>query len=177
VTTGARSLIAPRWVSMYSRCGAPLPDSGQDRRRAVVYAVLSGSRNGDFEALLGLLDPDVVLSTDPAAEASGVPRELRGGHDVASMFSGRPLGAQRASIDGLADAIWAPGGPAWSSTSPSSTVGLRGFTCWPNPQEFGELDLELDDRYSIQRRPCRTIPSSAPNRPSDPRPTLGARVA
>lgn len=108
-----RSSAATRQLASRARRrvrGAPVPDSGADHQRAVVDAFLSAARNGDFAALLALLDPDVVLSTDRAAAAMGAPSELRGAQDVASMFSGRALAAQRALIDGRPGAIWAPGG-------------------------------------------------------------------
>jgi RNA polymerase sigma-70 factor (ECF subfamily) len=44
--------------------GAPITDSDLTRQREVVDAFLAASRSGDFEALLSLLDPDVVLRAD-----------------------------------------------------------------------------------------------------------------
>jgi RNA polymerase sigma factor (sigma-70 family) len=43
---------------------APTPDADPDRHRAVVDAFLAASRGGDFDALVALLDPDVVLRAD-----------------------------------------------------------------------------------------------------------------
>jgi len=108
-----RSSAATRQLASRARRrvrDAPVPGSGADRQRAVVDTFLSASRSGDFAALLALLDPDVVLSTARAAEAFGAPSELRGAQDVAMMFCGRALAAERASIDGRPGAIWAPGG-------------------------------------------------------------------
>ena len=57
----------------------PRPSAGRRRRqRAVVTAFLAASRGGDFDALLALLDPDVVLRADPAAVATGADAEVRG---------------------------------------------------------------------------------------------------
>ncbi len=44
--------------------GAPVSDGDTGRQRAVVEAFMAASRSGDFEALLALLDPDVVLRAD-----------------------------------------------------------------------------------------------------------------
>jgi RNA polymerase sigma factor (sigma-70 family) len=75
--------------------GAPASDSDAGRQRRVVEAFLAASREGDFEALLSLLDPDVVLRADagPAsAEYAGpaVSKLVRGALDVveqALLFS------------------------------------------------------------------------------------------
>src|SRR5262249_61518612 len=49
------------------RGGAPTPDADPARQRQVVGAFLAASRAGDFEALLAVLDPDVVLRADAGA--------------------------------------------------------------------------------------------------------------
>lgn len=76
----------------------------------VVDAFLAASRNGDFEALLAMLDPAVVLRADGAAVLAGAPSEVRGGPAVANTFAGRARAAQPALVDGAAGAVWAPGG-------------------------------------------------------------------
>jgi RNA polymerase sigma factor (sigma-70 family) len=87
-----------------------MPTASASRQRAVVDAFLAASRDGHFEALLALLDPDVVLSRDAAAVALATgPAAVRGAHDVAQLFSGRARGAQPALIDGQAGLVWAPG--------------------------------------------------------------------
>ena len=87
-----------------------VPDADLGRRREVVGAFLAASRGGDFEALLALLDPDVVLRADPAAVRAGASKEVRGGPAVAGAFSGRARDAKLALVDGAAGAVWAPGG-------------------------------------------------------------------
>ena len=73
---------------------APVPDADRTRQRAVVDAFLAASRRGDFDALLAVLDPDVVLRGDrgPAAPP-GLSRVVRGAQEVAK---GVVLGAKRA---------------------------------------------------------------------------------
>ena len=81
------------------------------RQRAVVDAFLAASRGGDFEALLALLDPDVVLRADQAAVRSGgIAEEVRGAAAVAETFAGRARAAQPALVDGAVGLAWAPGG-------------------------------------------------------------------
>ncbi|MEU0507172.1 sigma-70 family RNA polymerase sigma factor [Nocardia sp. NPDC005998] len=81
----------------------------RDRQREVVDAFLAASRSGEFEALLTLLDPDVVLRVDAAALATGA-AAAHGANAVAQTFSGRARGAQLALIDGRAGMVWAVGG-------------------------------------------------------------------
>jgi len=89
---------------------ATVPDADRNRQRQVVDAFLAASREGDFDALLALLDPDVVLRGDRAAVAMGAAKEVRGARGVADNFKGRARAAQPALLDGAVGAVWAPGG-------------------------------------------------------------------
>jgi RNA polymerase sigma factor (sigma-70 family) len=89
---------------------ASVPETDLTRQREVVEAFLAASRGGDFESLLAVLDPDVVLRADGAAVRVGASREVRGAAAVAETFSGRAQGAQPALIDGAVGLIWATGG-------------------------------------------------------------------
>jgi RNA polymerase sigma factor (sigma-70 family) len=62
------------------RGAAPLPDPDLTRQRAVVDAYFAAAREGDIEALVAVLDPDVVLR---AHRRDGDPLELRGAAEVA----------------------------------------------------------------------------------------------
>ena len=84
--------------------------SDRSRQREVVEAFLAASREGDFNALLALLDPDVLLRADDAAVRTGASREVCGAAAVAGTFSGRARTAQLALVNGVAGAVWAPGG-------------------------------------------------------------------
>jgi RNA polymerase sigma-70 factor (ECF subfamily) len=97
--------------------GAPEDGRAADgaRQRDIVAAFFRASRAGDFQALLAVLDPDVALRGDEAALRMGVrsgwlPSELQGAHAVAEQFAGQAQAAQLALIDGVAGAVWAPGG-------------------------------------------------------------------
>jgi RNA polymerase sigma-70 factor (ECF subfamily) len=76
----------------------------------VVDAFLRASRDGDFEALVALLDPDIVLRADEAVASQGAPAEVRGARDVATQFSGRARAAQPALVDGTPGLVWARAG-------------------------------------------------------------------
>jgi RNA polymerase sigma factor (sigma-70 family) len=80
------------------------------RQRDLVDAFLRAARSGDFEGLLRVLDPHVVLVPDAAAVSMGSLRKTRGAGAVADALSGGAQGAQLAIIDGLAGFVWAPGG-------------------------------------------------------------------
>jgi RNA polymerase sigma factor (sigma-70 family) len=62
------------------RDGAPAPDPDLTRQRAVVDAYFAASRDGDLDALVAVLDPDVVLR---AHRSDGDPLELHGAAQVA----------------------------------------------------------------------------------------------
>lgn len=96
--------------------GTPEP-LGEDfaRQREVAAAFLTASRDGDFEALLRVLAPDVVLRAD-ASIAPPHGREVRGARKVAGQAiagraaNGSPFGAvaQLALIDGKIGIVVAP---------------------------------------------------------------------
>jgi RNA polymerase sigma factor (sigma-70 family) len=89
------------------------PESVLRNHRPVVDAFLAAARHGDFEALLVVLDPDVVLRADHAIAAREAPIEVRGAPAVARgalAFSGRTLFAQLALVDGELGIIVAPDG-------------------------------------------------------------------
>jgi RNA polymerase sigma factor (sigma-70 family) len=64
---------------------APRPDTDLPRQREVVRAFLAASQAGDFEALLAVLDPDIVLRADYGAAAAELSRLVRGARPVAEQ--------------------------------------------------------------------------------------------
>jgi RNA polymerase sigma-70 factor, ECF subfamily len=80
--------------------GAPPPDTDAGRQRKIVEAFLAASREGDFEGLLAVLDPDVVFRADRAAQRLGSLAEIRGAAAVAETFKGRAQAAKPALVDG-----------------------------------------------------------------------------
>ena len=85
-------------------------EAGLNRQREVVDAFLAAARSGDFEALLAVLDPDVVVRADRAATALGAQAEVRGATAVAEGFLKRARGAQTVLVNGVPGLMWAPGG-------------------------------------------------------------------
>lgn len=86
------------------------PDRGDRLREAtLIDAFLAAARRGDFDALLRVLDPDIVVAADDEATALGAARERRGAATVA-QFLQRARGATPALVDGVPSAVWMPGG-------------------------------------------------------------------
>jgi RNA polymerase sigma factor (sigma-70 family) len=92
---------------------AEAPDPNLSRRRTVVEAFLAASRNGDFAALLDLLDPDVVARADIYAAPGASPTRLAGARTVARQalaFSHRAEHARVGIVDGAPVILVAPRG-------------------------------------------------------------------
>ena len=117
------------------------------RQRAVVDAFLAASRGGDFDALLALLDPNVVLRADSAVvkrPRARLEAEVRGPRAVAGAFAGRAQGAQTAMIDGFVGAVWAQG------DRPRAVFDFRiahgkivSIEIVADPARLGQLELEV----------------------------------
>ena len=111
-----RSPVATRQLASRARrrvheAGSGDPDAERQpgeasRRREVVNAFLAASRLGDFDALLTMLDPDIVLRADNAAAQMGADAEAIGPRAVAGIFSGRAKALRPALIDGAPGAVW-----------------------------------------------------------------------
>jgi RNA polymerase sigma-70 factor (ECF subfamily) len=80
------------------------------RQRAVVDAFLAAAHAGEFEALLALLDPEIVLEADATGQKMGSPALVRGAADVAAVFNGRAEAARAAFIDDGVGMVWFVGG-------------------------------------------------------------------
>lgn len=119
-----RSPVAARKLASRARrrvqSDPQVPDASPATQRQVVVAFLAAARQGDFAALLQLLDPDVVLRPDAVAiemaagrASAGAPElseQMRGPDAVARVFAGRAHAARLALIDGAPGLTWAPGG-------------------------------------------------------------------
>jgi len=105
-----RSPAAARQLASRARRrvrGSPAVDGGVPAdRQHVVDAFLTASRDGDLEALVELMDPDVVLRADAVAVAMGADAEVRGSAAVARTFAGRAKAAQPALLDGSEGLVW-----------------------------------------------------------------------
>jgi RNA polymerase sigma factor (sigma-70 family) len=145
-----RSPAAARQLASRARRrvqGTPAtPDVDLARQREVVDAFLAAARGGDFDALLAVLDPDVVLRVDRGAARPGASREVRGARAVAEQARtfarfapGRP-----ALVNGAAGVVVAPRG---------QPLAVAGFTVahgriveidlLADPARLRELDLTV----------------------------------
>jgi RNA polymerase sigma-70 factor (ECF subfamily) len=108
-----RSPVAARQLASRARRrvqGATVPDTRRARERTVVEAFLVAARQGNFEALLAVLDPEVVVRADGAAVRMGATEEVRGAPAVANSFKGRAAAAQLALVNGAPAVAWVHGG-------------------------------------------------------------------
>jgi RNA polymerase sigma factor (sigma-70 family) len=87
------------------RGAATISDADLTHQREVVDAFLTASREGSFEALLAVLDPEVVFRADRIVVAAGASEELRGAPLVARQFSGRAQGARPALVNGAVGVV------------------------------------------------------------------------
>jgi len=89
---------------------AMVKDANFVASRTVVDAFLAAARGGDFNALLTVLDPEIVFRIDGATSPKGLSREVHGAQAVARQFSGRAQGFRTALVDGSVALIVAPRG-------------------------------------------------------------------
>ncbi len=127
--------------------GATVPDADLTRQREIVDAYLAASRGGDFDALLAVLDPDVVLRADSAAVPPGAPREVRGAAAVAERAltsSGRARFAQSALVNGAVGVVVAPRGRLLLVLGYTITRGkIVEIDVVADPERLRHLDLAV----------------------------------
>jgi RNA polymerase sigma-70 factor (ECF subfamily) len=117
---------------------APVPDADIGRQRAVVDTFLAAARDGDLDALVALLDPEVVLH----AEVGGVIRHFHGASVVAQgamAFSSRSELARPALVNGAAGLVVA---------TRSQPLAVLAFTVVQG--KIAELDV-FADPYRLSR--------------------------
>jgi ketosteroid isomerase-like protein len=143
-----RSSTAARQLASRARRrvqgAAAIPDANLTRQREVVDAFLAASRGGDFDALLALLDPDVVLRADRAAVQAGATEEVRGAVAVAGTFAGRARVARQALVDGAVGAVWVQGGQPRVVFGFTITDGkILEINLVAEPDRLRQLDLTI----------------------------------
>jgi RNA polymerase sigma factor (sigma-70 family) len=132
---------APARVQQQDASGQP----DRIRQAALVDAFLAAARNGDFEALLAILDPDVVLRADEQAVRLGAAEETTGAEPVAA-FLRRARGARRALLYGAAAAVWMPGGrPRVVIDFTVTGNRITAVDLIANPDRLREIDLVIPD--------------------------------
>jgi RNA polymerase sigma-70 factor (ECF subfamily) len=123
---------------------SPVPDGDLPRRRKVVEAFVAASRDGDFEGLLTVLDPEVVFRADAVAARMGSPAELRSAAAVANLFKGRAKAARAALVDGVPGVAVIFGGHLRVVLNLTMTgERITGIEAMADPETLGELDVAL----------------------------------
>jgi RNA polymerase sigma factor (sigma-70 family) len=131
--------------------GAPVPDVDVPSQRAVVEAFLAAAREGDFERLVALLDPDVVLRSDGGTARPRLTAVVRGAEAVAAgaaRFSRLALSARPALVNGAVGAVmWAPDGSPFAVAGCTVRNGrIVTMDILADPERLREIDLTaLDD--------------------------------
>jgi RNA polymerase sigma-70 factor (ECF subfamily) len=126
---------------------APVPDTDISRQREVVNAFLAASRNGDFEALLAVLDPDVVLRADAGLLQAGVSKVVRSATTVAEqalLFSKLAQHSRLAIVNGTPGLVTAPGGQPYSVVGFTIRHGkIVEIDILADPERLQQLNLSV----------------------------------
>ena len=126
--------------------GAPMPDSDLDGQWAVVEAFLAAARDGDFDRLMKVLDPEVVVRADGGPARPEMTSIARGAQAVAAQaMSFRRFAdtARRVLVNGLPGAVaWLPDGSPFALV----TTTIRGgriveIDVLADPDRLARLDL------------------------------------
>ncbi len=150
-----RSAAAARQLASRARRrvqGAAIPDADFARQREVVDAFLAAARAGDFDALLAVLDPDIVLRADRGAVPPGASRVVRGAKAVAEgavAASGLAQFARPVLVNGAAGVVaFDPRGRVRSVAGFTVTGGkIVEINVLADPERLRRLNLAvLDDR-------------------------------
>lgn len=129
---------------------ATVPDADLTRQREVVDAFFAAARGGDFDALLAVLDPNVVLRGDRGPVPAGASREVRGAPDVAEQaltFSRFARFAHPVLVNGAAGVVVASHGRPFSVMGFTVARGkIVEIDILADPARLRRLDLAvLDD--------------------------------
>jgi RNA polymerase sigma factor (sigma-70 family) len=129
---------------------APPPTADLNRQREVVDAFFAAARDGDFEALVAVLDPDVVLRSDGGARRPSVTMLVRGANEVAGRaltFARLSPWVRPALVNGAAGVVVAPRGRPFAVMGFTVVDGrIVAIDSLSDPERLRELDLTaLDD--------------------------------
>jgi RNA polymerase sigma-70 factor, ECF subfamily len=123
-----------------------VPDPDLERQREVVEAFLAAAREGDFDALVAVLDPDVVLRAD---FGGGESQELRGAEAIASQaqaYSRLGLVARPALINGAIGTVSTLEGRPFSVGAVTVRDGkIVELDFLADPERLAQLDLTVLD--------------------------------
>jgi RNA polymerase sigma factor (sigma-70 family) len=126
----------------------PVPDADLTAQWEVVEAFLAAAREGNFDALVAVLDPDVVLRADGGL--TGISQHIRGAETVASqalLWSRVDLTMRRALVNGAAGMVRFLHGRPFSIAAITVKNGkIAEIDFLADPQRIAQLDLtELGD--------------------------------
>ena len=129
--------------------GSPEPDPDLARQREVVDAFFAASRDGDFDALVAMLDPDVKLRIDGGVQRAEASLILRGAKAVAghtATYSKLYPFIRPALVNGAAGAVVAPHGQLFSVMAFTVTDGkITQIDALVDPDRLAQLDLTFPD--------------------------------
>jgi RNA polymerase sigma-70 factor, ECF subfamily len=119
------------------------------RQRRLVEAYLAAVRGGDFEGLVALLDPDVVLHADRTAASTPTPRVLRGAHAVAHGAVASAVRAPHtavALVDGTVGLVMAVDGRlAVALTFQTAGERITAIDVIADPERLREVEVSVLD--------------------------------
>jgi RNA polymerase sigma-70 factor, ECF subfamily len=126
------------------RGARPEPDADLAEQRRVAEAFMRAARDGDFEGLLAVLDPDVVVRADRAIPADA-PLEVRGAREVASralFFRSLHEFAQPVLVNGAAGYLIAPQGRLFAVAAITVVGGkITELDFVTDPEKLRKLEL------------------------------------
>jgi RNA polymerase sigma-70 factor, ECF subfamily len=124
----------------------PVPDADLTAQWEVVDAFIAAAREGDFDALVAVLDPDVVLRAD-GGPTTGLSHHVRGAEAVAGralMWSRFDLTMRRALVNGAAGMVSFRHGQPFSICAVTVKNGkLAEIDFLVDPERIAQLDLTV----------------------------------
>jgi RNA polymerase sigma-70 factor (ECF subfamily) len=122
------------------------------RQREVVNAFFAAARGGDFDALVAVLDPDIVLRSDGGAARPGASALVRGALDVARRaitFAQPEASVRPALVNGAAGVVVVANGQPFSVMGFTVTNGkIAAINVLADPTRLGRLDLAGFDDWN-----------------------------
>ena len=128
----------------------PAPDADLKRQREAVDAYFAAARDGDFEALVAVLDPDVVVRSDGGAARPRASFVVRGGRGVAEQaltFARLAPFARPALVNGAAGVVVTPRGRPYAVMGFIVQRGkIVAIDALADPARLRQLDLAVLDK-------------------------------
>jgi RNA polymerase sigma factor (sigma-70 family) len=124
------------------------PDVDVSAQREVVNAFLAAARDGDFDALLATLDPDIVLRSDGGTALASLSIEVRGALAVArraALWARVDLTLHPALVNGAAGMVTTRNGEVFTVAAVTVRNGkITEMDFLADPERLARLDLRFD---------------------------------